>query len=370
MLGGNDSSATGASGVRLPAIPPARRVLVIRLGALGDVVRTRFAFAGIRALYPDAVIDWLVEDRAAAGLVGLAGLDEAVVVPRRKLRARHPRVALRTLRAFARELAERKYDLSIDFHGVIRSALLAWSAGIPVRVGYDKPFAKEGSQRFLTHRARVGPAHFSRFERNAALLRFLGGEVPSEPAPLALDDTTDALPPLPERFALIHPGTSPKTDYKRWEADRFAAVARQLRERAGIPSLVAFGPVAGEQEAARAVVDAADGAAQLAPPTASLAEFLRLLGRASVFIGCDSGPMHLASLARTPVVAIFGPTDPIENAPFPGVPNRIVRSDVGCNPCREGCPVRTCMRAVEPEAVTTAALLLLAALPANAARGI
>ncbi len=370
MLGGNDSGATGARGACLPAPPPARRVLVIRLGALGDVVRTRFAFAGIRALYPDAVIDWLVEDRAAAGLVGLAGLDEAVVVPRRKLRARHPRVALRTLRAFARDLAEREYDLSVDFHGMIRSAFLAWSAGIPVRVGYDKPFAKEGSQRLLTHRAPIAPAHFSRFERNAALVRFLGGDVPSEPAPLVLGDAIGALPPLPGRFALLHPGTSPKTTYKRWEPEHFAAVARALQERAGIPSLVAFGPVAGEQEAARAVVDASGGAARLAPPTSSLAELLGLLGRASVFVGCDSGPMHLASLARTPVVAIFGPTDPVENAPFPGVPNRIVRAEVGCNPCREGCPARACMRAVQPEAVATAALLLLAALPAAACRGI
>jgi ADP-heptose:LPS heptosyltransferase len=370
MLGGNDSSASGANGVRLSAPPPALRLLVIRLGALGDVARTRFAFAGIRALYPHAAIDWLVEDRAAAGLVGLSGLNEMVVLPRRNLRARHPWVALRTLREFARELKERKYDLSVDFHGVIRSAYLAWSAGIPVRVGYDKPFAKEGSQHFLTHRARVGPAYFSRFERNAALVRFLGGEVPAQPATLALGDLARVLPALPERFALVHPGTSPKTGYKRWEADRFAAVARTLHERAGISTLVAFGPVAGEREAARAVVAAAGGAAQLAPPTASLAELLCLLGRASVFIGCDSGPMHLASLASTPVVAIFGPTDPIENAPFPGVPNRIVRSDVGCNPCREGCPVRACMRAVEPEAVANAALLLLAALPAAAGRGI
>ena len=133
---------------------------------------------------------------------------------------------------------------------------------------------------------------------------------------------------------------------------------------------MAFGPVAGEQAAARAVVAASGGAALLAPPTASIAEFESLLGRAAVFIGCDSGPMHLASLARTPVVAIFGPTDPVENGPFPGVPSRIVRSDVGCNPCREGCPVRACMRAVEPEAVVAAALSLLAALPTEARRGI
>ena len=335
---------------------------MIRLGALGDVVRTRFAFAGVRALYPGSHIDWLVEDRAAAGLVGLPGLDGRVELPRRKLRARHPRVALATLRAFAAELRTRRYDLSIDFHGVFRSGFLAWAARIPVRVGYGPPLAKEWSDWFQTLRAPVRAAHVSRFERNAALVNFLGGEVPAHPEVLALEPAAAAAPALatlPARFALIHPGTSPKTTYKRWEADKFAAVARELHVRAGVPSLVAFGPVAGEQEAARAVVAAAHGAAALAPATASLAEFLALLARASLFIGCDSGPMHLASLAGTPVVAIFGPTDPVENAPFAGVPARIVRRDVGCNPCREGCPARTCMRSIPAESVTEAAIALL-----------
>jgi len=335
---------------------------VIRLGALGDVVRTRFAFAGVRALYPNARIEWLVEDRAAAGLVGLPGLDGRIEVPRRRLRARHPRVALATLREFARELRARNYDLSIDFHGVFRSGFLAWSAQIPVRVGYGPPLAKEGSHWFQTLRAPVRAAHVSRFERNAALVRFLGGEVPAHPHVLALEPAATAAPALaalPARFALIHPGTSPKTTYKRWEADKFAAVARDLHARLRVPSLVAFGPVAGEQEAARAVVAAANGAAALAPATASLAEFLALLARASLFVGCDSGPMHLATLTGTPVVAIFGPTDPVENAPFAGVPARIVRRDVGCNPCREGCPARTCMRGIQAEAVTEAALALL-----------
>ena len=344
----------------MPQPIPAKRILVIRLGALGDVVRTRFAFAGVRALYPDARIDWLVEDRAAAGLVGLPGLAERVELPRRRLRARHPLVAHATLREFARELRRRDYDLSIDFHGVLRSAFLAWSARIPVRVGYAPPVAKEGSHWLQTTSAPVAARYVSRFERNAALVRYLGGEVPAHPHVLELDPARAQLfARLPERFAIVHPGTSPKTGYKRWEAERFAAVARGLFARAGVETRVAFGPVAGEREAARAVVEASGGAAELAPPTESLAELLALLGRARLFIGCDSGPMHLATLAGTPVVAIFGPTDPVENAPSSTVPQRIVRVDVGCNPCREGCAARACMRAVTPDAVTEAALALL-----------
>jgi ADP-heptose:LPS heptosyltransferase len=136
-------------------------------------------------------------------------------------------------------------------------------------------------------------------------------------------------------------------------------VARGLAET-GLRSVVTWGPVAGERECAERVVAAAAGAAQLGPRTQSLGVLMRLLGRASVFIGSDSGPMHLASLAGRPIVAIFGPTDPIENAPFPGLPVRLVRADVGCNPCREGCPTRSCMAAVGAAEVLAAARELIA----------
>src|SRR5258705_6121290 len=159
--------------------------------------------------------------------------------------------------------------MSIDFHGVFRSGFLAWAAQIRVRLDYGPPIAREASHWFQTLRAPVRAAHVSRFERNAALVRFLGGEVPAHPHVLELDGARAQFDGLPERFALIHPGTSPKTTYKRWEAERFAAVARGLHERAGVPCLVAFGPVAGEKEAARAVVAAAGRAAAPAPPPPS-----------------------------------------------------------------------------------------------------
>jgi ADP-heptose:LPS heptosyltransferase len=340
------------------APPPARRILVIRLGALGDVVRTRFAFAGLRALYPRARIDWLVEDRAAPGLVGIRELDEIVQLPRRELRWLRPARSARALGALIADLRARSYDLSVDFHGILKSALLARAARIPLRVGFAPPFAREGSARLLTHAARLRARHVSRFERNAALVRYLGGEVPSAAPPLDLPETF-GLPAALGDYAIVHPGTSASTPYKRWDALRYAEVCRVLRERAGLNSLVTWGPVPGERAAAEEVVASAGGAAQLAPQTTSAAQLLVLMRRARLFVGSDSGPMHLASLAGLPVVAVFGPTDPLENAPFPGLPQRVLRRDVGCNPCREGCPARTCMTAVPAAEVAGAALELL-----------
>jgi ADP-heptose:LPS heptosyltransferase len=350
--------AASSASARWDAPPQAERILVIRLGALGDVVRTRFAFAGLRALYPRARIDWLVEDRAAAGLVGIRGLDAIVEVPRRELRWLRLARSARALTALVAELRARRYELSVDFHGILKSALLARAAQIPVRVGFAPPLAREGSALFLTHSLALPAAHISRFERNAALVRWLGGEVPAGAPALDLPPAADQADG-PGAYAIVHPGTSSSTLYKRWDPARYAEVCRVLHARAGLSSLVTWGPVAGERAAAEAVVEAAGAAARLAPQTASVAQLLGLMRPARLFVGSDSGPMHLASLAGLPVVAVFGPTDPRENAPFSGLPHRVLRRDVGCNPCREGCPARTCMAAVSAEEVAVAALALL-----------
>ena len=87
---------------------------------------------------------------------------------------------------------------------------------------------------------------------------------------------------------------------------------------------------------------------------------LALLRASSLFVGADSGPLHLAALTGTPSVVVMGPTDPVENGPHPGVPYRLLRRDVGCNPCREGCPARSCLMAVSESAVVAAAESLIA----------
>jgi ADP-heptose:LPS heptosyltransferase len=341
--------------------PPARRILVIRLGALGDVIRTRFALAGLRALYPQARIDWLVEDRAAAGLVGVVGLDHIVEVPRGQLSWQRPVSSWRRMARLVEELREHRYDLALDFHGILKSALLAWWSRIPLRIGYGRGLAREGSQFLLTHRAIVRPTYLSRFERNAALVHFLGGSVPLSPPPLQLPDDLAVLADLPGRPVVMHPGTSPSTFYKRWEPARYAELAIELQDRVGAATLVTWGPVAGERESAAEVVELARGSARLAPATSSLEVLLGLLSRARLFVGSDSGPMHLASLAGVPVLVLFGPTDPVENAPFEGVPNRVLRHDVGCNPCRKGCSTRPCMAAIAVEEAVKAAFELIAA---------
>jgi ADP-heptose:LPS heptosyltransferase len=341
---------------------------VIRLGALGDVVRTLPAVSSLRAGYPRAHIAWLVEPASAGALEGQPWLDETIVFPRPALRAALAGLrvgeALGRLRDLRRRLREPGFDLVLDFHSILKSGVLAALSGAPRRVAYARPYGRELGWTFANLRARLEPAHASRFERNEGMLRFLGVQAPPARAPFALcrraearmrDALGDAAP------LAIHPGTSDATPHKRWTAEGYAAVARRLAEGEGIPSVVTAGPAGDDRAFAEAVVADSGGAARLAPPTPSLADLAALFARCRLYLGSDSGPMHVASLVGTPVLQLLGPTDPVENAPWSGTPWRHVRVQVGCNPCRRGCAARTCMRVIRPEAVVEAARALLAA---------
>jgi ADP-heptose:LPS heptosyltransferase len=349
-------------------LPPADRILILRLGAVGDVVRTLPAASALRAAYPDARITWLVERASASIVEGEPWVDEVLVFPREALRASLVRLRVGEfaagLRRVVRTLRERRYDLVVDFHSILKSGALAFASGARVRVAYAQPYGRELAWLFATHRARLEPGRISRFERNEALVRFLGANrvglaQPLTLAPDAVSRMDEALGGGP-RPVVIHPGTSPATPHKRYPPAAYAAVARALAKSPGVPSIVTMGPSRDDREAAQAVVAASDGAARPAPPTKDLRDLAALFSISRLYVGGDTGPLHVASLVGTPVVQLIGPTDPVENAPYPGTPSRTVRVQVGCNPCRRGCAAATCMQVIPPDAVAEAARELLA----------
>jgi len=341
---------------------------VIRLGAVGDVVRTLPAASAIRAAYPGAHLAWLVERSSAGVLETQHWIDEVIVFPREGLRTslRALRVVpfSRELFGFLRALQSRRFDLVVDFHSILKSGMLAWASGAPLRAGYAPPFGRELSWLFHNLRAHLTPGHVSRFERNEGLVQFLGTPVRPRPGSLRIDlrlarEMQAALGrgPLP---IVIHPGTSDATPYKRWTLEGYSGLVRELLAQDRIPSIVTVGPARDDRAFAEALVRASGGAAKLAPPTPSLAHLAALFACARLYVGSDTGPMHVASLVGTPVVQILGPTDPIENAPFAGTPSRSIRVPVSCSPCRRGCAAATCMRVVRAESVIAAVRELLA----------
>lgn len=347
------------------SLPAADRILVIRLGAVGDVVRTLPAVSILRSAAPAARITWLVEPAAESAVIGQPWVDDVMVFPRselyRALVGLRLGRALRIFRDFTERLRAPRYELVLDFHAILKSGFLALLSGASKRVSYASPFAREGADWFATDRARLSRAHTSRFARNEALVRFLSATATPSERPFAVSQAARAwaraaLGPSAGPFALVHPGTSAHTPHKRWPLERFAS----LIERLSLPCLVAFGPDEEERRAARHLVEGSGGRARLAPATTSLAELAALIEASRIFIGADSGPLHVASLVGTPVVQILGPTDPVENAPYPGTPHRSVRVAVACSPCRRGCDAAPCMQRVGAHLVHDAAEALLA----------
>jgi ADP-heptose:LPS heptosyltransferase len=300
-------------------------IAVLRLGAMGDIVRTLPAVRLIRRGLPEARIHWMAWDPWTAILAGHPDLDGTIGVPRGELRRlgrsplRWPSLA-RAAGAIVSRLRSLRPGLVIDFHGDLRTGVLGWLSGAPVRLGYEGHQQKEGNRFFSTYRVPAGERHRSRIERNCDLVSALG--LATEPLPdagialgasdrLAAEEIVRSLVPNRE-YAVINPGASRRQAFKKPPAALLAGAARALAEH-GVGSIVVSGP--GEDEDAHRVIDGARGLARHAPAT-SLKTLAALLAGARVFVGGDSGPLHLACGVGCPVVGLYGPTDPIVNTPW------------------------------------------------------
>jgi ADP-heptose:LPS heptosyltransferase len=358
----------------------ADRVLIIRLGAMGDVVRTLPAVSLLRTIYPGAHLAWLVEP-GAAGVVEASGtVDEVLSFPREELMASlgagDVSGFVRRLGAFTRRLRDRRFELVLDFHGILKSGLLSRLSGAPLRHGFGRGVAREFSDLFANRHVQLSDAHVSRFDRNAALVAALSPCQRSPQAPM-LHASALAIARLTARlrgtgwerskgFVLIHPGSSAGASFKRYPPAAWVQVAEHLAGD-GLEVWVTCGPNQSERNLKEEIVRGAGGAAVPAPETRSFDDLLVLLGRAAVFASSDSGPLHAASLAGVPVVQLLGPTDPVFNAPWNATPARRLHYSLPCSPCRRGCGDPACMRAIAPTRVAEAIVELArrGSTPAN-----
>jgi heptosyltransferase I len=284
------------------------RILIVRLGALGDIVHAIPAAAAIRRAFPQATLDWLVDVRQRELL------DLVPVVDRR--------ISINTgsagsLRSVLRDLRRRHYDVAVDLQGLLKSAVLARLSGSSRVIGFPADLLRERAARFF-YTETAGDAVPHVIDKNLSILKALGIRMPDVEFPL--DDRNPAVASDARArlgvsdtapFAIINPGAA--WPNKRWPAVYFAEVARGLSDRHGLRSLVLWGP--GEEQLARNVVTASDGAAALSPQT-TMADLVSLTTRAALMISGDTGPMHIAAACGTPLVGIFGPTDPHRNGPW------------------------------------------------------
>lgn len=357
---------------RLARLPRPERILVIRLGALGDVLRTLPAVTALRRKHPASHLCWLVEPASEDAVLLSGCVDETLVFPRsglEKAARRGDLVGFVTLaRRFFRRLRARRFEIVLDFHGLLKSGLFAWLSGSPVRVGFGFGAAREGSALFANERVDPSPARASRYARNAALIGAVAPEAAIPGGPLlaassAARERLDAALAESGRsssrgFVLIHPGSSERASHKRYAASAWSTVARRLVE-AGREVWVAAGPDPAEQALVARIVEAAGERVVAAPPTGRFEDLVALIERAGVFAAGDSGPLHAATLCGVPVVQLLGPTDPVHNEPGPASPWRRVHVPLPCSPCRRGCADPACMRAIPPARVVEAIESLL-----------
>ncbi len=293
------------------------RILIVRLGALGDLVHAVPVAVALRRAYPEARIDWTVSAKHRELLDLVPVLDNRIVVNDRRGGADGL-----SLRAAIALLRRTHYDVAIDLQGLLKSAAIARLSGARRVVGFARRYARE-SAASLFYSERYDPGGPGALDPadtrhvvtiNLGMLTMLG-LVAGEPAfglvaPRSAS-VSDALAAIGEPFALLNTGAA--WPNKRWPAPRLAELASQLHARRGLRSLVLWGP--GERALAEEVVAKSNGAARLAPQT-TIADIAALAAAAAVMVSGDTGPTHIASAMGTPLVGIYGPTRPERNGPL------------------------------------------------------
>jgi lipopolysaccharide heptosyltransferase I len=323
------------------------RILIVKLGSIGDIVHTLPALAALREGFPEAEISWVVERNLSEILRDNPILDRLIEVDTKALRRglmsgetlRAPRQQLRRLRASA-------FDVALDFQGLLKSASIARLSGARRVFGYSRTGLREpASTIFLSKRISV-PKRTHVIRKGLLLVEgALGIPVPSEPERFSFPIVADTADETAAReaangaggnYAILNPGGGWPT--KLWGADRFGKLADALWSSYGLNSLVTFGP--GEEELAESVRRASQlGKAQ--PVNLSLKAFYSLAKGARVYVGGDTGPTHIAVAAGTPIVGLFGPTEWWRNG-SPRVEDVCVeRTDIDC---RVDCHRRSCSK--------------------------
>jgi len=323
------------------------RILIVKLGSIGDIVHTLPALAALREGFPEAEISWVVERNLSEILRDNPILDRLIEVDTKALRRglmsgetlRAPRQQLRRLRASA-------FDVALDFQGLLKSASIARLSGARRVFGYSRTGLREpASSIFLSKRISV-PKQTHVIRKGLLLVEgALGVAVPSEPERFSFPISVPAADEVAAReaaisaggnYAILNPGGGWPT--KLWSADRFGKLADALWSSYRLESLVTYGP--GEEELAESVRRSSQSG-KARPVKLSLKAFYSLAKSARVYVGGDTGPTHIAVAAGAPIVGLFGPTEWWRNGSPRSDDVCVERTDIDC---RVDCHRRSCSK--------------------------
>lgn len=346
------------------------KILILRLSAVGDVIRTLPAVKALKEHYPSSFITWIVEEPSQALLESQPEVDEVILFPRKRWASGMKSFGkmwrtIGEMRKFIIVLRKRKFDVALDFHGILKSGVLSFLSGSHKRIGYDRRATKEGNFLFSNVKVKLPEERISRFQRNLSLLKGMGLEMRELQYSLRIlpEDReyvesffNASSGSLKRPLIAIHPGSSPNALFKRWMPDQYAQLADRLARELSATVVFTWGD--GEFEWVEGIRKEMREPSLLGPRTESLTQLGEVYRRCDLYIGGDTGPTHIASLVGIPAVVIYGPTDPIENEPFGK--HMKVRKEVGCNPCRRySCKELACIKAISADDVFKAAKEIL-----------
>lgn len=319
------------------------RILIVKLSSIGDVIHTLPVVPAIRAALPNAEISWVVEKGSAEILRGNKLLTNLIEVDTKSFRtALQFGSALRGARGQLRSIRTPLFDVAIDFQGLLKSAGIAKLSKAKRRYGFSREYLREPASRFLLTETFDAAPQRHVIAKNLMLAhKALKISVPEKNFEFPIftdashrDEAAKIAARAGEKFALLNPAGGWVT--KLWPAEKFGQLADKLWEEFGLTSVISYGP--NERKLAEKASSACRSCKAITA-SASLKGFYELAKRATVYVGGDTGPTHLAVAAGAPVVGIFGPTEWWRNGSPTSADICVERNDIDC---RVNCHRRTC----------------------------
>jgi heptosyltransferase-1 len=332
-------------------------VLIIKLSAIGDVVHSLPLLEVLRGRFPDARIDWVIEEAASNIVEGHPDLDELIVFPRESWLDRVSRKCGcikvgKELITFFRGLRTREYDVVIDLQGLLKSGVLTFFVRGSRKIGLNG--AREGSSLFVKEQVSFPGPDIHALDRYLCVAKHLGVTDPVWSGKIPIYDTDkryvdDLLVGLEVNRALVAINPMAKWESKLWDLERFACLADIINKDLGA-AIIFTGSETDKIAIEKIVAGMRTNALNLAGKT-NLKQLAYLYQKCMVVVSTDTGPMHMAAAMGSSVVAIFGPTSPLRTGPY-GRKHRVVRAGFPCSPCfKKSCDHMSCMKGITVEQV-------------------
>jgi lipopolysaccharide heptosyltransferase II len=332
---------------------PRPKILIVQPSRIGDVVFTLPSVHAIRKKYPKAWIGWLVDERCAQVLEGNNDIDEIIIVDRHK-------ISLRYLLGLTRDLRSRKIDLSIDFHGLFKSAFLVKLAGAKFKLASSSTNGMRELSWLFSKEIKPPKSEIHCVERHFAVASYL--DCTEEDKFFKIETSQAVFENLDKifaekgidtakPFAAIHPGGGWLA--RRWAAERYSQLIDRVSSELGLQIVLVGGKEggAGEKGLNEEIISKSEAKIFDFTGLLDLKELAGTLKKCAVFVANEAGPMHIATALNIPAVAIIGPTDPGRTGPYKGNTN-IIRHKVSCQPCRNrNCATKECMELVTVDEV-------------------